>query len=143
MAFTLTHNNNVHTLKLGESTNHPDPVSSFLPKRAFRPFHCTMLFSTETCSLIISRGERAKASVMLHAQVLLSFQRHAQQEAYVREASHPILCSPPNTHSLPADASFSLLISNHHVRSVISISWESIPKVGFLCQSEACYQATG
>lgn len=37
---------------------------------------------------------------------------------------------------------FPPLISHHHVRPVILISWESSPKLVFLCQSGACYQAT-
>lgn len=39
-------------------------------------------------------------------------------------------------------AFFPPLISHHRVRPVILISWESSPKLVFLCQSGACYQAT-
>lgn len=35
------------------------------------------------------------------------------------------------------------LISHHHISPVVLISGESSPKLLFLCQSEACYQATG
>lgn len=55
--------------------------------------------------------------------------------------------SPPGYKVTSAKTLFFLplpqLISHHHIRPVVLISGESSPKLLFLCQSEACYQATG
>lgn len=54
---------------------------------------------------------------------------------------YPLPCPshPPLQNTL---AFLPWIISHHHIRPVVLISGESSPKLLFLCQSEACYQAT-